>query len=376
MTLKNSWPGLCAVLLLAAACSGQDGPGAADSSEDKEDEAPPVPVEIGKPARGDVVAVYKGTAPIEAYADADVLAKVAGEVRELLVEEGDEVHKGQVLARLDGDRLRLSLNESEARLRKLKRDYERNVELSKKGLVSTGDFEKIKYEMEALEASNNLARLELDYTQIRAPIDGVVARRYIKLGSTLAVNDPAFRVTRLVPLLAYLHVPEREFRAIRAGQPATLVFDALQQEPVASTVTRVSPVVDPETGTFKVTIEIYDEGGRIKPGMFARVGIVHDRHENALLVPRSALVEDAGQSSLFVVEEGIAKRKLVTTGFASDGMVEILTGLEDGEQIVTVGQVGLRPDTPVEVINPSAVDVKVAEDSGRNNEVAKDASTD
>jgi membrane fusion protein, multidrug efflux system len=373
MTVERSWLALFAVLILTTACGGQD---AADEADDAEDDAPPVPVEVAMPERGDVVAVYKGTAPIEAYADAEVLAKVAGEVEELLVEEGEEVQQGQVLARLDGDRLRLSLNESEARLRKLRRDYERNVELSKKGLISTGDFERIKFEMEALEASNNLARLELDYTQIRAPIDGVVSKRYIKLGSTLDVNDPAFRVTSLDPLIAYLHVPEREFRNIEAGQPAELYIDALEKEPVLSAVTRVSPVVDPDTGTFKVTIEIYDEARRIKPGMFARVGIVHDRHEDALLVPRSAIVEDAGTSSVFVVKDGIAKRSAVRTGFASDGKVEILSGLDDKAQIVTVGQVGLRQDTRVEIINPSTADVQVAEEPASSKEVASDASTD
>ncbi len=104
--------------------------GGCDRLDDKnEEESPPIPVETSLPVRGDVVAVYSGTAPIEAFAEADVIAKVAGEVREVLVEEGDDVKEGQILARLDGDRLRLELNESQARLRKLQRDFERNQNL-------------------------------------------------------------------------------------------------------------------------------------------------------------------------------------------------------------------------------------------------------
>ena len=100
-----------AVLLLAACEPGGNSDSAANGDEE---ESPPIPVETTSPKRGDVYAMYTGTAPIEAFAEADVIAKVAGEVRELLVEEGDDVAKGQVLARLDGDRLRLELNESEA----------------------------------------------------------------------------------------------------------------------------------------------------------------------------------------------------------------------------------------------------------------------
>lgn len=374
MTLFRSGPVALALLLLLSAC--QQGDEATASDEEDAEETPPIPVETARPTRGDVYAVYSGTAPIEAFDEADVIAKVAGEVREILVEEGDEVSKGQVLARLDGDRLRLELNESAARLRKLQRDYERNVDLSERGLVSEGDFEKIKFEMEALQAAHNLASLELDYTQIRAPIDGVISERFIKLGNTLSVNDPVFRVTSLLPLVAYLHVPEREFRSIQVGQPVGLDIDALQGPPVISSVTRVSPIVDPATGTFKITIEIYDEERRIKPGMFARIGVVYDQHENALQVPRSALVEELGETSLFVVEDGIAIRKVVETGFSNRGQVEVLSGLEDSEDVIIVGQIGLKADATVNVINaPDEGEVSLA-DGTETIQEDDDAATD
>ena len=356
MRVNRLGPVALVLALLLAACGteGEDG--------DDEEDAPPIPVETSKPSRGDIYAVYTGTAPIEAFAEADVIAKVAGEVREILVEEGDDVKKGQVVARLDGDRLRLELNESKARLNKLQRDYARNVELSEKGLISAGDFEQIKYDMDALAASYNLAKLELDYTQIRAPIDGVISERYIKLGNTLQVSDPVFRVTGFVPLVAYLHVPEREYRNIAAGQTAAIEIDALPGAPVIATVTRVSPIVDPATGTFKITIEIYDEARRIKPGMFGRVSIVYDRHENALQVPRSALVEDLGRTSVFIVEDGVAIRKDIETGFSDKGSVEILNGISDEDDVVIVGQVGLKADAKVTVINAEeSADTRLAE---------------
>ena len=334
------------VLLLSACQQGAD-----NGNKDEEEEVPPVPVETSTPIRGDVYAVYSGTAPIEAFAEADVIAKVEGEVREILFEEGDEVQQGQVLARLDGDRLRLELNESRARLNKMRRDFERNKELREKGLLSEGDFEKLRFDLEALEASNNLATLELDYTQIRAPIGGVVSERYIKIGTTIRIGEPAFRITSFDPLVAYLHVPEREYRQIKADQPVAIDIDALAGQRIMSTVTRVSPVVDPQTGTFKITIEIRDEEQRIKPGMFGRMSIVYDRHENVLQIPRGAIVEDMGTQTVFIVEDGKAARRVVETGYGQNGFIEIVSGLEETDVVITVGQIGLKPDADVSVIN-------------------------
>jgi len=338
---------LAGFLLLSACGAGEE----AAEQEEEEEDTPPVPVEVSQPIRGDIYAVYSGTAPIEAFAEADVIAKVEGEIRELLVEEGDDVNQGQVLARLDGDRLRLELSESQARLRKLQRDFERNKDLQEKGLISEGDFEKIQYDLEALQASYNLASLELDYTQIRAPIEGVISERYVRLGNTIKVNEPLFRVTSFDPLVTYLHVPEREYRRLSAGQPVAIDIDALAGQRIIAEVTRVSPIVDPDTGTFKITVEISDERRRIKPGMFARLSIVYDRHANALQVPRSAIVEDAGELSVFVVEDGVAIRKMVETGFSEKGMIEITSGLDDDAAVVTVGQVGLKEEAGVTVIN-------------------------
>jgi len=374
MSLFRSGPPALLGVLLLGACQSE----APSDAENSEEETPPVPVETSTPVRGDVYAMYTGTAPIEAYAEADVIAKVAGEVRELLVEEGDEVSKGQILARLDGERLRLELNESEAKLRKLQRDYERNIDLKDKGLISDGDFEKIKYEMEALEAAFNLASLELDYTQIRAPIEGVVAERFVKLGNTISEGDALFKVTSLDPLVAYLHVPEREYRHISPGQPVGIEIDALADETIVAAVSRVSPIVDPQTGTFKITVEIVDKTRRIKPGMFGRIGVIYDVHENALQIPRSAIIEDQGAASVFVIDGDRATRRPVSTGFSNRGMVEITNGLQDGEQVVTVGQGSLKQDSRVTVINRSG-DTALAADANETGDAQQesdDASAD
>jgi membrane fusion protein (multidrug efflux system) len=152
-------------------------------------------------------------------------------------------------------------------------------------------------------------------------------------------------------LVAYLHVPEREYRNIAKDQIVGIDIDALQGQRIIASVTRVSPIVDPQTGTFKITIEISDDERRIKPGMFGRISIVYDRHVNVLQIPRSSILEESGETSVFVIEDGKAKRRNVKTGYANSGMIEIAEGLEDDDKVVTVGQAGLKDDSVVTIIN-------------------------
>jgi len=353
------WHRRAALLMVSAVLAAcQQGAGKEDSG--KKEEAPAIPVEVARPSRGDIYAVYSGTAPIEAFADAQVIAKVGGEVRAIYVEEGDDVVAGQVLLRLDGDRLRFEAQQAEANLLKLQRDFQRNVDLKDRSLISAGDFEKIQYEMEALQATASLAKLELSYTEIRAPIDGVVSQRYVKVGNTIEVNAPTFQITSLEPLVSYLHVPEREYRRIEPGQTAAIAVDALKGIRFEGTVARVSPVVDPLTGTFKITIEVTDLSRNLKPGMFGRISIVYDKHDDALQIPRNAIIQEAGEPAVFVVDGDTAHRRAISTGYVQGSQVEILDGLADGEQLVLVGQTGLKDGSKVSVINGDDAGVNAA----------------
>jgi len=343
---RRAW--LLAVLAAVAIAGCNKGD---DQSDQDKDEAAAIPVETVKPMRADIDAKYSGTAPIEAYADATVIAKVGGEVREILVEEGDDVTRGQVMARLDGDRLRLEKNQAEANLRKAERDFQRNLDIKDRGLISEGDFEKLQFEMEALKATYDLAALELDYTEIKAPIDGVVAERFIKIGNTIEVNEQIFQVTSLEPLVSYLFIPEREYRRIDPGQPVTIGIDALQGLSFDASVARVSPIVDPVTGTFKITIEVTDDSRRLKPGMFGRINIVYDSREMVLQIPRNAVIEEGGETAVFVVADDVAEKRVIRTGYSDAGNVEVLDGLADDDEVVIVGQMNLKPGSKVSIIN-------------------------
>ncbi len=365
--------------VLLAGCQGK-GPDDENKSEEKE-ETPPVPVEVAQATRGQMLSTYSGTAAIEAFAEADVIAKVGGEVRQILVEEGDEVKSGQILAILDGDRLRLELKQTEANMNKLDREYRRNLDLHDRGLVSVGAFENIKYELDALKAGYERARLELSYVELRAPIEGVVAERFIKVGNTLNPNEKTFHVTTLKPLIIYLYAPEKEYRKIHPGQQAMVEVDALRGKRFPADVARVSPVIDPISGTFKVTIEIDDPSGNLKPGMFGRVHIVQEVHENALLIPREAILVDGDEEAVFLVEDNKAIRRLLSTGITRDGLAQVNSGLTDEDRFVILGQAGLKDGAAVQVVNePAAVNEEDAKSATAESESAEpedgDAATD
>lgn len=349
---------LIAVLTVSlAACGGGQGDAsddqaaAADNSkqDDKEDQVV-IPVEVTSAARGDVYAAYTGSASLQAFDEATVVAKVGGEVREILVEEGDLVKRNDILARLDGDRLRLELEQSRANLAKLQQEYQRSVELHERGLVAASAFETTKYELDGLKAAYEMANLQYEYTTIRAPISGVVSRRDIKLGNTIEPNAPTFTLTALDPLIADLFVPEREFGRIQAGQPVRLTIDALPEQPFEGVIARISPTVDPESGTFKATVEIDTSDSLLKPGMFGRFAIIYDQQTDQLLLPRDALMESDRQNSVFVVEDGVAHRKDVTTGYIWNNQVAILDGISEDARVVTIGQAALKDGSKVRVI--------------------------
>ncbi len=363
-----------ALLLLSltlAACGGGDGntdgdvDGDETVAENGESEQPEtiIPVEVMTVGRGDIFAAYTGSASLEAFDEASVVAKVGGEVRQILVEEGDFVQRGDVLARLDGDRLRLELEQSRANVARLEQEYERSVELNQKGLVAASAFETTKYELDGLKAQFELAKLEYAYTTIRAPISGVVSTRDIKVGNTIERNAPTFTITALDPLVAYLYVPEREFGRIDAGQPVRMRIDALPGKLFEGTVARISPTVDPETGTFKATVEISDSESRLKPGMFGRLAVIYDQQRNTLLLPRDALIETTSGSSVFVVRDGVAERVDVETGYAWEGEVAVLEGLADEDQVVVVGQAALKTGSKVRVIGEETSTLATAAES-------------
>ena len=319
-----------------------------------------VPVEVAQVAKRPIQASYNGTASLEAPNEAQVVAKTSGVLLKLLVEEGDTVKAGQVLAMIDPERPRLEVQRAEALLRKLEAEMNRSKELFDRKLVAADLYEKIRFDVATQKAAYDMARLELSYTSIVAPIDGIIASRSVKLGNLIQLNSSLFRIVDTNELEAVLNVPERELATMRAGAAVAMQVDAMPGKTYAGKIDRVSPVVDAGSGTFRVTCTFESEN-ELKPGMFGRIGVVYDERADALTVPRSALLEDQGETAVFAVRDNTAVRVPVQLGYLSGDLAEIRSGLNEGESVVTAGKITLRDGTKVEVLNAApAPDAAIA----------------
>lgn len=342
--------------LVIAACGNQgasesgEEQAKGDSQDEKKKEEKPVPVEVAQVARRPIQASYHGTAALEAPNEAQVVAKTSGVLLQLMAEEGDRVQAGQVLARLDPERPRLEVQRAEAMLRKLEAELARSKELYGRKLIAADLYEKIRFDVDTQRAAYEMARLELSYTNIVAPIDGVIAQRLVKLGNLIQLNTGLFRIVDTDELEAVLNVPERELATLSEGLEVAMEVDALPGRTFTGRIDRVSPVVDAGSGTFRVTT-VFASDGVLKPGMFGRVGVIYDQRADALTVPRIALLDDTGEAAVFAVRDGKAVRVPVQIGHLDGELAEIREGLLEGESVVTAGKVTLRDGTKVEVLN-------------------------
>ncbi|MBP6627548.1 MAG: efflux RND transporter periplasmic adaptor subunit, partial [Arenimonas sp.] len=292
-------------------------------------------------------------ANLEAPVEAQVVARSSGVMLQLLAEEGDLVKAGQVLARTDPDRPRLEMERSRATVRKLENNYRRSQELLASKLVSAEASDQIRYDLEAARAAYELAQLELSYTNIVAPIDGVIAQRNAKEGNLIQLNSSLFRIVDTRRLEAVLNVPERDLATMEAGLRVTMQADALPGKQFEGRIDRVSPVVDGGSGTFRVVVEFPGSDG-LRPGMFGRIEVVYDERTDALTIPRAALIEDGGETTVYAVRDGKAVRVPIQVGHLSGELAEVLKGLKEGEQVVTAGKIALRDGASVDVLDASA----------------------
>ncbi|TYP94993.1 RND family efflux transporter, MFP subunit [Fodinibius salinus] len=315
-----------------------------------EDSTATVPVEVATVKTDDISAYYSNTVTLEADEEAMVVSKVRGIVNKLHVEEGDVVQQGTVLAELEDEQLQLEAKRAKATMDRLENDLNRKKELYKKELISAQEYENAKYEYQAQQSDYELAKLQVKYTHIRAPIAGVISERLIKKGNMINADQEVFQITDFDPLLAVLNVPEHEMEKLQKGQQALIQVDAVANKTFEGKVLRISPTVDSETGTFEVTVSVKDESRRLKPGMFGQVQIVYDTHLNTPTIPKNAIINEDETSNVFVIRNNMAFRKQVQVGYENGNAVEISDGLQPADTVVTVGQSSLQDSALVKIV--------------------------
>lgn len=330
-----------------ARARGGEPPGGGGPSGEKG--AAAVPVEVAAVARRSVSAFLETNGVLEAENDVNIVARTQGPVVELLVEEGMRVEEGQLLLRIDDTERRAEVEIARVELDDASRAHARAKAARANEIISEEVYDQALTALESAKARLAGAQILYDYTRVVAPFDGIVVDRFVKLAENLTSNQNLFRITDFDPLLCKIRVPEKELSRLRKGQSAHINVEAWPEERFEAKVLRISPVVDATTGTIRVTLEVHAKR-KLSPGMFASVYLETDTHENALVMPKSALSLESLSDAVFVVKEGQAERRNVELGYEERDAIEVVSGLEEGERVIVVGQDGLTDGTPVEVL--------------------------
>lgn len=340
-----------------------------DEQDDADAESDTVPVEVAVLERGPIEEILRFSTNLEAEQSVGVYSQAARQVVELLVEEGDRVTKGQILLRLQDEEQRLEVAKVEGQLTRARREYERQKRLYEDELIPEQDFNDATYELEQLELQLEEAERQLSYTEVRAPIRGTITRRLVNLGDNVTVNQHLFDIVDFDTLVARVYVPEKELQDLEVGLPARIDVPALGGTDYDGEVVRLAPIVDPKSGTIKVTVGIPDWQG-LRPGLYVDVALVTDTRERALLVPKKALVYDQDQIFVYRLTEADAATGEGDEPAAGVERIRIRPRLEDkdhmepegstlaaGDRLVIAGQAGLKEGARVRVLRPGGAPV-------------------
>lgn len=367
----------CAMVLLTAGCGGSGGdqaspkdrgPGGMGPGQGAKEPSAAVPVKVEVVTLGAISRHIETNGTLEAENEVDIVARTVGPITELLVEEGDRVTKGQLLARIDD---REALNQ--AAISRVSRDeaqlaFDRAQTTLEGGLVSQEAYDAAVSKLQTAKVQLESAELQLAYTEIRAPFSGQVAIRYVKRAQYVTSGTSLFRISAFDPLLCPIEVPEKDLGRIAKGQSAHLEVEAFPEERFEAKVERIRPTLEAATGTVTVTLEV-DAQGKLRPGMFARVYLEIDRHDGVVVIPREAMVLDSIGDTVFVRTGDVAERREINLGFREGESVEVLEGLRHGEELIVLGQEGLADQTPVSVLDEPASDARPGPSGGPDGEL-------
>ena len=313
-----------------------------------------IPVRVASAIRRQIADYLETNGSLEAENEVDIVARTTGPIVELNVEEGDFVRAGQVLARIDPEEIQAQLGIARVNLAEAQLAWNRAQDSYREDLISQEAYDLARSNYDGAAAQIVGTKILLDYTVIRAPFDGLIIERVVKNAEHVGTNARLFRISDFDPLLCPIQLPEKDLPRLSLGQPSYLTVEAYPGERFPARVLRISPIVDAATGTVKVTLEI--EGRNLlRPGMFASVYVQTDLHEDAVVIPKQALVLESVADTVYVVNEAaeggpMAERRELRLGFEESDALEVLAGVEAGEQIVVSGQDGLSDQTPVQVV--------------------------
>jgi membrane fusion protein (multidrug efflux system) len=337
-------------------------PGAKTQGGDPALEALPVNVEtVGRHSLNSYL-VLNGI--VEPERKVQVFSRLSAYVKQIVKEEGAYVRENDVLALLDDteikishEQARIALEQAKLSLDEAERNMTRSEELYKKKLISDQEFQTAEaaFKQRQLDHQNKAEsfkdlELQLNWTRIRSLSEGYITERLIEVGGRIAANQQAYTIEDFKPLLIRVYVPTSDAIKLKTGLPADVTTEVLKGEAFKGTVTLINPRVDVQTGTIKVTVEVYDDTLRLKPGMFVEARIATGKKDNVLVIPRKAILYKQGKTYVFVLKDGLAGQHEITLGLTEEDQAEVLTGISQGDVIVSVGVENLKDGQPVTVL--------------------------
>lgn len=335
------------------ACGGET-----EATDDTDDGPPATVVNVESIARGVVVDRLATTAVVEAERTANVSPVSPGVVLSLHADDGDEVARGDLLAVLESVSLQAGSTRGRAEVARLQKQVTDMERLFAQGAVSERDLDDLRFQLGQARTNSREASRNFGQTRLTAPFDGVVARRDARLGEVS--SGTAFQIVDLSRLSVRVDLPERDVGRVQIGQRVQLTSAYDEEVRGKGVVGRVSPVIDANTGTFRVTVDV-EPGQVLRPGQFVKVELEVDQHADVVVVPRKAVLWEDGRPYVYVmgdpdpleppaegeeaaepIEGPVAKRKNLQTGLTDDLSIEVLSGLSLGDQVVVVGQSNLK----------------------------------
>jgi membrane fusion protein, multidrug efflux system len=340
-----------AALLLAACGGGETSPAIGQTAGGGGPGARPVTVETARVVEGDVARRVTVSGVVEPIRTIGVNSQLAGALLAVGVEEGSRVGAGMVIARMDDRELRAQVEGARTSLEVARAAFERSEQLLAREVITAAEWDRDRAAYAAAESNHSQLRTRLGFATITAPLAGVVTEKLVERGDVVGAQTRLFSIADVSTLVVRVAVSELDIGELAPGAAVELVLDAFPGRALDGRIRRVFPSADPATRLVPVEVALGADAARMaRPGFLARVTLPLATASGALLVPASAIVGENGSEAVFVVVDGSATRRPVTTGLVSEGRVQILAGLVADEEVVTVGTNGLRDGVAVRIV--------------------------
>ncbi len=314
------------------------------------------PVTLVRVQAVDLTDRIEASGELLAVEDADIAAEVGGRITEILLDEGSAVEVGQPLLAIDPERrslehdsARARLDQARAELRKQERESARIAELYQRKVASETQRDDAgtalalaRSRLQAAEAELGVAERALRDATVKAPFAGLVAERFVGRGEFVSPGQRLYHMVALDPILVEFRLAEVDSGRVKLGQQVEVRVDPHPDRVFRAGVSVVSPTIDPRTRTLRVRGQLANPDGLLKPGLFARVDLGIATRPGVRLIPEEAILQRADGAVVFRLgAESRVERLLVETGVHRDGVVEVVSGLEAGELVVSRGHASL-----------------------------------